>query len=202
MRACSARRCSDTSRAIAETPTRWIDGCDLGGSAELWTIPGGSHVPNLSNPFPGLVFDYLEAHPKPGTGTNYCSSTANSTGLAALIVASGSTSVAANDLQLLASPVPASVPGLFYYGPEMISQPFGNGVRCVGDGGVGVFRRAVRNATAQGELIELVDLSMPSTGPGQILPGSTWNFQAWFRDPAGGGAFFDLSDAVSLTFTL
>ena len=34
----------------------------------------------------------------------------------------------------------------------------------------------------------------------QITAGSTWNFSAWFRDPAAGGAFFNLSDGLEVTF--
>ena len=37
-------------------------------------------------------------------------------------------------------------------------------------------------------------------GAGQLTAGSTWNFQAWFRDPAAGGTAFNLSDGVELTF--
>jgi hypothetical protein len=40
-------------------------GCDVGGHAELWTIPSGSHVPNLSTSFASLVIDFLLAYPKP-----------------------------------------------------------------------------------------------------------------------------------------
>ena len=40
----------------------------------------------------------------------------------------------------------------------------------------------------------------PPTAAGTMTPGSTWHFQAWFRDPAGGGAFFDLSDGLTITF--
>jgi polyhydroxybutyrate depolymerase len=43
---------------------RW-SGCKPGGAAELWTIPAGSHSPDLSDAFPGAVLDFLEAHPKP-----------------------------------------------------------------------------------------------------------------------------------------
>ena len=45
-----------------------------------------------------------------------------------------------------------------------------------------------------------LDNTSPPTGATQITPGSTWNFQAWFRDPMAGGAFFDLSDGLSVTF--
>jgi hypothetical protein len=33
-----------------------------------------------------------------------------------------------------------------------------------------------------------------------IQPGTSWNFQFWYRDPAGGGAGFNLSDAVMIPF--
>ena len=37
---------------------------------------------------------------------------------------------------------------------------------------------------------------------GSIVAGETWNFQAWYRDPQGPcGGFFNLSNAVSVTFT-
>ncbi|MHC4080877.1 MAG: hypothetical protein ACYS15_14645 [Planctomycetota bacterium] len=47
------------------TVVRYDDGCLPGGSAELWTIAGGSHSPNLSADFNRLVLEYLLAHPKP-----------------------------------------------------------------------------------------------------------------------------------------
>lgn len=40
--------------------------CDPRGSAELWTIVGGEHSPNLSSSFSRLVVEWLLAHPKPG----------------------------------------------------------------------------------------------------------------------------------------
>jgi len=50
----------------AETDiTRYADECQPGGSAELWTINGGSHFPQLSADFNRLVVEYLLSHPKP-----------------------------------------------------------------------------------------------------------------------------------------
>jgi polyhydroxybutyrate depolymerase len=37
-------------------------GCPDGVDAELWTIEGGSHIPNVSDQFPYLVWDWLAAH--------------------------------------------------------------------------------------------------------------------------------------------
>ena len=45
--------------------TRYTDGCKAGGSAELWTIGGGEHVPELSEHFTRLTVEWLLAHPKP-----------------------------------------------------------------------------------------------------------------------------------------
>ena len=45
--------------------TRYTDGCRPGGSAELWTINGGGHVPALSAHFTRLVVEWLLGHPKP-----------------------------------------------------------------------------------------------------------------------------------------
>jgi polyhydroxybutyrate depolymerase len=39
-------------------------GCKPGGSSELWTIAGGSHVPAFSDTFAEQVVEWLLAHPK------------------------------------------------------------------------------------------------------------------------------------------
>lgn len=41
------------------TVTRYADGCQPGGSAELWTMVGGGHVPVLSDDFRPRVTDFL-----------------------------------------------------------------------------------------------------------------------------------------------
>src|SRR5262249_41021191 len=63
----------------------------------------------------------------------YGASTVNSSGAAATISSTGSASVCGNDLTLVASNLPANVPGLFFCGATKIDPcvPFGNGVRCV-----------------------------------------------------------------------
>ena len=56
----------DTRLAGNETTvTKYAAGCKPGGSAELWTIAGGSHIPSLTPSFSTSVVDYLFAHPKP-----------------------------------------------------------------------------------------------------------------------------------------
>ena len=47
------------------TVTRYAAGCKAGGHAELWTIVGGSHIPDPSMAFTPDVFDFLAAHARP-----------------------------------------------------------------------------------------------------------------------------------------
>jgi hypothetical protein len=90
--------------------------------------------------------------------------------------------------------------GIFLYGPAQQQTPFGNGNLCVGGG---VFRLqpfVFKDLVGYGGIS--LNFSQPpvGSGPGKITPGSTWNFQAWFRDTAAGGAGFNLSNALSATF--
>jgi polyhydroxybutyrate depolymerase len=49
-----------------ETTVRsYASGCAESGSAELWTIVGGSHLPMMSADFSPAVVEFLLAHPKP-----------------------------------------------------------------------------------------------------------------------------------------
>ncbi len=47
------------------TVARYDAACSPGGSAELWTIVGGGHVPTLSPSFSGEVIAWLLARVKP-----------------------------------------------------------------------------------------------------------------------------------------
>jgi len=44
--------------------TKYNTDCQPGGSAELWTVVGGSHTPNIVSDFSRLVAEFLLAHPK------------------------------------------------------------------------------------------------------------------------------------------
>ena len=129
---------------------------------------------------------------------NTCSSTPNSTGAAASISSNLECAVADNELELVAGPVPNTL-GLFFYGPAESAVPFGNGLRCVDGAGLGLFRLPVVQA-AGNTMTHALDLTSPPQAGGAITPGSTWFFQAWYRDPAAGGALFDTSDGLRITF--
>ena len=77
-------------------------------------------------------------------------------------------------------------------------MPFGNGTRCVS--GPNLNRLDVEVSSSEGVIAHDLDLTDPPTAAGLITLGSTWYFQCWFRDPAGGGVGLDLSDGMALTF--
>ena len=53
-----------TDRPAAQVES-WSAGCRPGGHVELWTVPGASHVPKLSDTFAPDLVAFLLAHPKP-----------------------------------------------------------------------------------------------------------------------------------------
>jgi hypothetical protein len=125
----------------------------------------------------------------------YCYGEVNSTGSGAQIGWGGSTSIAANNLALQASPLPSGVPCIFFYAPNEIVIPFGNGFRCVGGS---IYRLPVVVATGGWAGMTLDYANLPDNG--DINVGDTWKFQNWYRDMPAGGAGFNLSNALSVTF--
>ena len=101
--------------------------------------------------------------------------------------------------------VPADQFGILYMGAGRASLPFGDGLRCVGAGGVGIFRFPVQSAGFAGLLQEGPGIVAHSraafTPPGGIDAGETWHFQGWYRDPGGPcGSAYNLSNGLSVTF--
>lgn len=130
----------------------------------------------------------------------------NSTGEGArLSVSSGTVSVGADDLEIITSDLPADQFCMVFMGAGRIAIPFGDGLRCVGAGGVGIFRFPVQNAGPGGSVTYgpgIAAHSHTAFGPaGGIDPGETWRFQNWYRDPSGPCAgSFNLSNGLSVTF--
>lgn len=136
----------------------------------------------------------------------------NGTGQGSLLaVLSGSGSVTLDDLAIRATSAPPSQPGLFFMGGAAIELPFGNGLRCVGSGGVGLHRYQPTSSGPLGQYelspatlgMGIVAKSQSLFPPsGWIQPGATWYFQAWFRDPSGPCALgYNLSNGLWVTFT-
>lgn len=145
----------------------------LAGAAQVWSQPAGCPQPNT-----------------------YCSAANNSTGGPALMGWSGSTSVAANNLVLQTSGAPANKLALYAYSATQANTPAGNGVLCIG----APFIRLPAFSTSSGGSASWgldYNLLPPS---GQIHAGDVRNFVLWFRDPAAGGANFNFSNGLSVTF--
>ncbi|MFT5154333.1 MAG: hypothetical protein ACI841_004340, partial [Planctomycetota bacterium] len=128
---------------------------------------------------------------------NHCVSSANSTGSAVVLQATGSSSVAVNNLVLSADNLPLNENGLFFYGPGERQAPFGPGHVCV----QGPLQRlSLLNSGAAGFVSHALDLTSPRQPSGQISAGTNWSFQLYYRDAAAGGAAFNTSDGLTVNF--
>jgi len=130
----------------------------------------------------------------PPIGTNYCMVNPTSAGGPSIMSASGSASIAANDLVISCDNIPGSEPGVFFYGANQGQFPFGEGNRCITGT---IIRIWPPSGSSGGVLTRVIDYN---TLPTPIISGSTWNFQGWFRDPSGGPAGFNLSDGIEIVF--
>ena len=125
---------------------------------------------------------------------SFCITSPNSVGAGAWMGSNGNVSISAAALELQATPVPDQ-PGLFYFGAATQQTAFGDGFQCIA--GPPLYRLPLEQAVG-GMLQHALDFdSLPA---GTLVPGSTWHFQAWYRDPAAAGAGFNFSDALSVTF--
>ena len=132
---------------------------------------------------------------------NVCSTEANSTGAAAHISALGSYEVSHNSLELYAAPVPNEY-GIFFYSQTPANGgngiPLGDGRLCIGPG---TLHRLYPPVLGSGlAMTRALDMASPPSPAAQITAGSTWYFQAWFRDPAAGSSGFNLSNAIEVPF--
>jgi hypothetical protein len=125
-------------------------------------------------------------------GTGYCAANANSSGQAASLRVIGSSLASDDSVTLEASGLPVGTPGLFFFGPNQVQVPFGDGLRCVG----GSVQRLQPPSFAPAGGVVRRDLDLAALG---LTAGTTVNLQYWYRDPAGGPSGFNLSDGVSLT---
>jgi hypothetical protein len=171
-------------------------GAGLGPGTLLLSSPGGGA--GTGKPY---CFGDGVIVPCPcGNATTGAFGCVNSTGEGAKLAGSGSASVAVNDLALVATQLPPGVFGAIHMGSQQLGSgfgaPFGDGLLCVG-GSTHLFR--VETTRGVGFLI--LEGAAGKSG-GLITAGSTWNFQAWFRDvggPCGKGS--NLSNALEVTFT-
>jgi len=128
---------------------------------------------------------------------------ANSTGVGGLLSGAGTPSVAADTVVISGSQLPASTPGLYFQGNNVLNGGagviFGDGLRCAG----GNIKR-LKVVSAQGGQSHFPSGGSPSVSVrGGAVAGDTRYYQLWYRDPTGpcnGG--FNVTNALRVDWTL
>lgn len=154
-------------------------------------IPGTGND-KLSNAWPADVAGV----PPCASPTVVCQTAPNSVGAGARVAWSGSTYFSQNNFSLVANFMRPNTFGFFMASQAQTLAPFGNGFLCVGGS---VVQLPMERADFFGTLRSRLDTQALPAGL-TIQAGQTWYFQCIYRDVAGGGAFFNLSDALSTTW--
>ncbi|MFT7670341.1 MAG: hypothetical protein ACI8X5_003049 [Planctomycetota bacterium] len=124
----------------------------------------------------------------------------NSAGVGAVIVAGGSTSVIADDLDFAASQLAPNKPSLLFVGTTAPNGGnglvLGDGLRCPGGA---IIRLSVQFSDSNGDAA----WSSGIGAAGGWAAGDTRYFQAWYRDALSGpcGSGFNLSNGLEIQFT-
>lgn len=171
----------------------------INGGGHDWPGVFGNHDINANDEIWDFCFEYSTGGLLDCSGppTNYCTTSPNSVGPGATITFGGSHSIAANDLTLDVWGATLTKPGLFFYGPDQVALPFGDGTRCVGGS---LVRLPVVFTDLFGFASYAVDFTDGSSPASSIVVGDTFNFQFWYRDPQGTNATFNTSDGLTITF--
>lgn len=180
---------------LPDQSQRLADALDALGPAapshELFLYPAGGHsVASLDGQEAEVVPFLLAALDWP---QSLCTAAPNSVSAKGGVIDwRGSTSIAANDLELRARDLPPDQFGVFFHGDVQVAVPAGDGLRCAGGATV---RLGLSQVDAMGEVGAAFDqLALP---PGaELAPGDERLFQFWHRD----GASFNFSDALRVSF--
>lgn len=180
------------SEPATDPPFRWR-------ATDPAILPTGlaTAIGYLYNGNPSGFYNSLEIQCVGDVGTNYCIATSNSTGSSSTISATGSASIAANDLVLSADNLPDQ-PGIFIAGPGSTQTPFLNGFLCISPQGLQRFSSI--QAPIGGVVTEAVDIATSTIGGLQVIAGQPFYFQRWYRDPVAGGAQANFSDGIELLY--
>ena len=213
----------DTNHPSYSEPTGgwvWLDGTDAtftnwfpgepnnnaaSGGAEDYAELFGSGEWNDAEENHTSTTDYLVEYNVGGFGTNYCAANPNSTGGSSAISADGSQTAASNDLTLTASGLPSNSFGFFIASRTQgfAGNPGGSqGNLCLG-GAIGRFQQQIVNSGSGGAFSIQADLSAfpdPALGTVVVVPGDTWNFQAWHRDAVGGSTTSNFTNGLEIIF--
>jgi len=137
-------------------------------------------------------------------GISYCGSEPNTSGLAALLTATGSPVRANNNLVLHAARLPLNVTGIVVAGrtPGFAVHPGGSQGNLCLTGAIGRFLGPgqIQNSGATGTVDLAVNwnaLPQPSAFVSGLV-GETWHFQAWFRDTIPAGPTSNFTDGLAV----
>ncbi|MCP3920427.1 MAG: hypothetical protein GY711_33280 [bacterium] len=128
----------------------------------------------------GFVIEYESGD----VGMSYCGpAIPNSTGMAAVISATGSPLAAANNVTLTAEDLPPGQFGYFLAGQTQgfFNPPGSQGLICL-TGNIGRYNQIANIIQGPMGSIALDLTAIPVNPPAAVQPGETWNFQCWFRD--------------------
>lgn len=141
-----------------------------------------------------------------GIGTNFCQANSNSTGNLGLMRANGSTSIATNNITLIATQLPINQFGLLINSLNTGFVPNSGGSAgnlCLGSG-IGRHVGQVSNSGSNGTINFSINLLALPTHNGLIATtaGQQWKFQTWYRDaPPGGTATSNFTNGISIALT-
>lgn len=140
----------------------------------------------------------------PTIGTSYCAPLPNSTGDIARLIAFGSDFALEDSFFLGVDGLPPNQFGFFLTSPQQGSTTIpGSGLLCL-DGPIGRFSQPhqIWNAGPDGSTSLQLPLNAHPTPTGTtvVVPGSTYYYQAWYRDAGNGAPASNLSDGRCVQF--
>lgn len=173
-------------------------------ATSLW--PGTVAVPQTS-PYSaeddgtaGTPFCFCPMPVAPCGNADPVAGCANGSGTGALLMTSGTATLANADLVLEGSNLVPNQPGLYFQGDNPAAGgagfPFGDGLRCVAGS---LVRLQVVIADGVGDSATSVDIGVA----GGVSAGETKHYQLWYRAPGASpcGTGFNLTNATSVSWT-
>jgi hypothetical protein len=208
----SSLACDDNGAGCADF-TSSMDFACVAGTSYLIQI---GHFPGTAGTTGNVTITQTPGSPEPGMA--YCfgdgsgtacpcgneggagEGCANDTGNGAVLSASGTASVAADDLVLSATNL-TSGPGLFFQGNNAVNSgngnSFGDGLRCAG---FNVVRLEVQFSNAANGFT--ADSTISISTRGGVSVGQTKRYQFWYRDSGGSPCHsqFNLTNGYEITW--
>jgi hypothetical protein len=154
--------------------------------------------PDLIVPIPGLsktrVYSFDAA-----MFDRVCIAAPNSVGPGARLDHLGSSSVAANDLVLTASGMPSNKSCILFFGSATLQVPYFDGYRCPSGQ---ILRLPSTQSDSAGALAYPIDHNSSHFAISMLAAGSTWTFQALYRDTGSGTWGLNTTDSLRIGFGL